>query len=366
MSPYSTLGAPRGLDDVLACERFVLFGAGGAAGEVERFLAAHGKSVIAFADNAAAKQGTTFRGKPVWAPSELGNRLGARDAIVIASAYQTEIASQLADTLGPAASRVFPFLSGMFAPQFGRQAVEPYTDELGRLRERLSDEESKTYLDALIAFRWTMDARRLRRNPRLTGFYAYDAPHLGPKPGDLIIDCGAYTGDTALLYLKRLDGNAQIVALEPVPANFSELIETIAREGLAGRITPLPLGAGETPSSAHIASDEDGADPRATLRKNAGGIEIRLETLDCLLSAGPRVGFIKIDVEGFEPAVLRGARRILGQDRPGLAVAAYHLPEHLWQLPQLIDELAPGYRLHLGHHPASVFECELFLGRADA
>ncbi len=350
-------GAPRGVEALARFKRAVLFGAGASAGEVEKILARYGIALAAFADNGAAKQGTIFRGAPVIAPAALASMIDGETAIVIASVYQVEIATQLRE-LGIPAEAVFPFVSPMFAGHFGAAAFAGADEALARLPARLADEASRAYVEALLAYRWTMDPLRLARNPRLKGFYDYEG--VGPFAGDHIVDVGAYDGDSAVAYLKRLGGEARVSALEPLPQNRAALETTIATHPFGGRIAAVPFGAGAAPMSAEIDSEDEGVDARATLRGKPGArAAIRIETLDRLFAEDP-VDFIKIDIEGHDPAALEGARTILNRDKPGLAIAAYHAPDHLWTIPALVDRLCPGYRIHVGHHPAAAYECELF------
>lgn len=356
---FAHAGEARGIDALKPFRRAILFGAGASAGEVEKVLDRYGIVIAAYADNSPAKQGTIFRGAPVFAPAELAAQMDGDTAIVIASVYQREIAEQLR-ALGLSGRQVFPFISPMFAGHFGREAFAGAEDALTRLGRRLADEESRAYLEALIAFRWTMDPGCLARNPRLQGFYHYDAPSVGPLAGDHIVDVGAFNGDSAVAYLERLDGNARVSALEPLPQNLLELDQTIATHRFGRAIAAIPFGAGDIPATAAIDSEDDAPDARATLRGKPGAsTTIRIETLDRLF-ARDRVDFIKIDIEGHDPSALSGARDILRRDHPGLAIAAYHAPDHLWAIPALLDRLCPGYRIHLGHHPAAAYECELF------
>lgn len=355
----SHLGAPRDITWLATFRHAILFGAGASAFETEKVLERFGIDVIAYADNSAAKQGTLFRHRPVIAPADIARLLDGATAVVITSVYQREIAEQLG-ALGVPAGLVFPFVSPMFADHFGRAAFIEADAAFDALPARLADDESRAYLAALTAYRWAMDPLSLRRNPRLAGFYDYRAPDLGPRPGDHIVDVGAYDGDSALAYLKRLDGKARVSALEPLPQNLAALQRTIDTHELGPQITPVPFGAGSEPATAELDSEDDAPDARATLRGKPGArAAIRIETLDRLF-AETRIDFIKIDIEGHDPAALEGARAVLNRDRPGLAVAAYHAPDHLWRIPALLDALCPGYRIYLGHHPAAAYECELF------
>jgi FkbM family methyltransferase len=355
---FSWPGQPRGVEALARFERAILFGAGASVGETEKVLARTGTRIMAFCDNSPAKQGTQFRGLPILAPDRLHEHLDGRTAIVISSVYQAEIAAQLAGLNIPA-EQIFPFVSPMFAGHFG---AEPFEDceGLHSLGQRLADEESRTYLDALISFRWTMMPIHLKRNRKLTGFYAYNDEALGPRAGDHIVDVGAFDGDSAISYLTRLGGLGRVSALEPLPQNLAALEQTIATHEFGRSIAAIPFGAGAAPSTGELESEDGLTDARATLRGKQGTSSIiRIETIDRLF-ASDRVDFIKIDIEGHDPAALEGARTVLNRDKPGLAIAAYHAPDHLWRIPALIDELCPGYRMFLGHHPAAAYECELF------
>jgi FkbM family methyltransferase len=366
MIDLSSFGPPRTFDTLLAYPRIAVFGASPAAAEVETLLADYGRRVEAYFDNSAAKQGTSFRGRKVEPAAAARSFANAGGAIVIAAAYQVEIATQLVFELGVAREPVFPFVSRMFAGHFGRTAIEPHLTRIHRLLGRVEDEASRHYIEALIRFRWTMSPLDLRRNPRLTGFYHYDAPALGPKPGSHIVDCGAYTGDTAECFLKRLDGDATVTAIEPLSQNFAALEQWIDRSGMQQRVHRVRAALGAIPGLATIDAGSDAHDPRARIGQSAGEIT-PVETLDRLFAGRYRdVHFIKIDIEGFEIDALDGARTLIREAAPGLAIAAYHKPAHLWEIPEWLDAARPGYRLYVGHHPSAPYECELFCVAGDA
>ncbi len=74
-----------------------------------------------------------------------------------------------------------------------------------------------------------------------------------------------------------------------------------------------------------------------------------------------RPNLIKMDIEGAEYDALLGARNLIRTNTPGLAISLYHKPEHLWQLPLLIEELAPGkYRFFMRLHAFNDFELVLY------
>lgn len=365
-----SLGPPRSIEDLLAFRKFLLFGASAGALEVESFLLARGKTIVGFLDNAPQKRGTLFRGRPVSPPSDLDSILDKDTAIIISSAYQVEIAEQLIMDLAVDPACIFPFVSEMFHKHFGAAAIEDHINAIEQLFDLVADQESRDYIEDLIRFRWTMDPRNLKRNPCLVGFYEYQSTNgsashrVGPFPGDRIIDCGAFNGDTARAFLHRLDQDCEIIAIEPVTTNYDALAKWIDEERLDAKVTPLKLGVGATRSTMTIEVAPDAEDPRATLtlsKNERRTEEVSIESIDGIVNgAQNKIDYVKIDIEGFEPEALRGAANVLNRDRPDLAIAGYHKAEHLWELPQLIANIEPSYRFFVGHHPAAPYECEFF------
>jgi hypothetical protein len=70
---------------------------------------------------------------------------------------------------------------------------------------------------------------------------------------------------------------------------------------------------------------------------------------------------MKFDIEGGEAAAVRGASGVIRRSRPALAIAVYHRPDDLWQLPRLVDDLVPGSRFYLRLHGHHGFELVLYV-----
>jgi len=71
----------------------------------------------------------------------------------------------------------------------------------------------------------------------------------------------------------------------------------------------------------------------------------------------------KTDIEGAEYDALLGARHIIETNTPGLAISLYHhhRPEHLWQLPILVEGIAPGkYKFYMQSHAMNDFDLVLY------
>ena len=68
---------------------------------------------------------------------------------------------------------------------------------------------------------------------------------------------------------------------------------------------------------------------------------MRCLTLDHIVWEEPDL--IKLDVEGFEECALRGAKRLMTEFAPSLAVSLYHRTEDVFELPLMIKNFSPEY-----------------------
>jgi hypothetical protein len=82
---------------------------------------------------------------------------------------------------------------------------------------------------------------------------------------------------------------------------------------------------------------------------------VDVDTLDNIL-AGVRPTIIKIDIEGLELDALKGGKHVIFNSRPILAVALYHKPNDIWQIPAYIHFLAPEYKIYLRRYAEECWE----------
>lgn len=171
------------------------------------------------------------------------------------------------------------------------------------------------------------------------------------RPGDTVVDVGANIGEWTLQMADAVGLSGRVIAIEPIP----HLAEALQKSALANNMRHVSI-------AAVALSEGEGQAEFSVERANTGGsrlgryardkdefdtITVRVETLDALIarSGVGRVDFIKVDVEGFELEVLRGARATLAKHRPPMYLELG--AEDLAKRPQLVallrDEL--DYRL---------------------
>ena len=349
----------RNISDLLDLPRFIVCGANSGGDQVHDWLRDQGKQILAFTDDNQRLQGSSRRGLSVLNPADAVARSDAVTGFAIGTIRQRETAELLTKDFAIPAARVFPFVNPMFSSHFSAGALNNFLREREAIRRALEDESSQAYFDRVSTFYTTMDPTVLWPNTSCRSHYGYAAEGAEPTPGAVVVDCGAFTGDTIPYFLEATGGDCHVYAIEAFSSNYSRLTETISALGANKQITPLHMAVGAEPGELSIVGDtgyaDGGAGVAASGRQDSE--RVRCETLDDLFADGSkgRISYIKIDVEGADLDVLRGGARLLRETRPVVAVAAYHTPEHLWQIPRfLLDTLGP-CRLYAGHDPAWVF-----------
>ena len=141
--------------------------------------------------------------------------------------------------------------------------------------------------------------------------------------GDLIVDCGANIGNHSIFLAGAAE--ATVIALEPFRHCFDILDRNIALNDLDGRVLPMPLACGAKCGTGRIIPGEPAnlGQTRVSTAAKDRGVEVEIIPLDDLKLPAP-VRMLKIDVEGMEAEVLRGASRILKEDGPIIYAEAFN------------------------------------------
>jgi len=137
------------------------------------------------------------------------------------------------------------------------------------------------------------------------------------KPDGIILDVGANIGITALL-MAQAAPECEVVAFEPSPENAAFFRENLSAEQ---RVRLVASGvaeeAGELRFLVHAGANCHAVSEDYLFAETGSFTSVPVVTLDDEFPTGD-VSFIKIDVEGFEPHVLAGARNLIARCRPWL------------------------------------------------
>lgn len=225
-------------------------------------------------------------------------------------------------------------------------------DGLRRTHARLADHTSRHCFELLVAF-------RLGLNDAYASFTHSDAQYfndltLSHLQSDDVsyLDGGAYNGDSFMQLLAHRPVTKAWL-FEPDKVNFDKLCQIVRQRRLPGLCLPLALANDYRLLRFNSGLGESG---NIDLQGDQG---IATVAIDDFL-AGTQLDFLKLDVEGSEVAALRGAAQTLRDSRPVLALSAYHRPEDLWVIPDLLSELCVGYRLYMRQHTHNSFDLVIY------
>lgn len=339
----------------------VLMGAGGLGRMALAGLRRHGVEPLAFADNAASNQRNDIEGIPVLSPEAAAREFRRRAAFVVTiwganRPHRFAHSRMQLQQLGCDVVCPFPPLFWKYAETFLPYYLQDLPSKLVEARTDIShafdlweDDASRSEYLAQLRLRLSADFDGLSHPVAHPQYFPDDLYDW--RDDEWIVDGGAYDGDT-IRAVSRLYGGrfAHLLAIEPDPGNFARLEATIA---------DLPPEARLKVDSRHLALASDHTtlylDPTGTASSTTtttaseDSATVSAVPLDALLGAN-RPSVIKLDIEGFEPDALQGARRTIEQHAPILAICVYHRQDHLWSIPLMLREWRDDYAFFLRPH----------------
>lgn len=324
----------------------VLFGAGRWGTRAARSLRARGWRIAFHADSNAAMHGGTIDGVGIIAPEQIGTH--CRNPLVLIAAMQTDGIERRLQAMD---------LDYLFVERDGNLGCLPANNllrsrgDVDEVYRRLDDGQSqRTYVEVLKARLFQDVSFGLAGNlftSQIASSPQYFLPDLDWRDEERYVDCGAYDGDSIVAFhrFRITRGEAPPVALgfEADAGNCARARATLAHYGLADcRVVHACVGA-----------RSERVQARDLHNCNTAAADDEVETVrldDALANFEP--SYIKMDIEGFEAEALEGARGIVRQVEPKLAICIYHDTEDLYRLPLIASEMQPGFRFAIRHHHA--------------
>lgn len=283
-------------------------------------------------------------------------------AIVISALFnQYEIAEFLVNQCAVQEEDLFSYTHGEYEKWvYNPKLIYEHEKDIRICLDMVEDEASKEYYFNSVNARIQRNPLLLKpnTNAKRTGEYG-DIVRL--EKGDAIIDCGAYTGDTAHFYMDHLDGDCTIYAVEPFQDNFLNLCNRIRENGWEEKVIPYNYALGLEHEEKEIHYNDGDFEMAINLSKAEGHKvqKVVVESLD-ILFAGKKVDYIKMDIEGAEADAIRGAKTLIRENRPKLMISAYHKVSDLWEIPVIIKEICSDYKIYVGHAPGVSTEIEFY------
>ncbi len=330
-------------------KKIVMYGMGNGADKIISICERYGIEISDFFASDGFVRGHSFHGKTVLSYSEVKAKYGAENIIVLLS-----FASSLPDVL----DNVYRIATEceLYAPDvpvcgttlFDKNLYEENREKIESVSSILADEESRAVYQSVINYKLSGDVSYIKNTH--SDFDEVYQSLLKAENFEYIADLGAYNGDT-VREIKPFAKNLKTVyAFEPDRRNNKKLSE-YAESEKDFEVKPYKLAAWD---KNEILVFDGSGNRNSTLMtgdslptsKAAKTVEAEADSLDNIL-CGNRVDYIKYDVEGAEREALAGSQRTIETYRPTLLISLYHRSEDIYELPLMIHEKYPDYKLYI-------------------
>ncbi len=320
----------------------LLYGMGLGADKIISVCERKGIGIADFFASDGFVRGHSFHGKVVLSYSEAKKKYG--DFIVLLSfASRLPEVIRLISDIASETELYAPDVPVSGEELFDMEYYLENREKFQLARELFADEISKNVFDDVINYKLTGDIKYLFNNTT-------DADTVYKE----LLDCekykncgdlGAYNGDSVREFIKYFPNVERIISFEPDTKNFAKL-KKYAEEN-CHEISEAYNYAAWDKSEMQIFNRQSSRNSGIGGKSHTGKlVEIQCESLDRVLD-GRDLDYIKYDVEGAEKQALIGSREVIKRCKPHLLVSAYHRSSDLFELPMLIRELNPEYKLYL-------------------
>lgn len=221
------------------------------------------------------------------------------------------------------------------------------------LYNNLCDNRSKAVLNSIVSYWFDFDLNKFRKaNEYLFKDY-YDLDIIPYKDDYVLVDCGAYIGDSIVDFVEVFGKYKHIYSFEMSPSIFEDMRNNLS---VLSDVSCINKAVGKEKGYINV-SDTDGAGNSVG---KAGDILVEITSIDEEIKE--HIDMIKFDIEGAEQDALIGAKRHIIEEKPILMVSSYHRPADIFEIPLLINSIRDDYKFYMRlNNAGSIWPCDYIL-----
>ncbi len=378
-------------------ESLVLYGTGNLGRDMLNALRNHGINPIACCDSNPDRAGGTYYGLPIISLHTLMNAYSKCPVLVASQTYAADIKKNLIshgfnknNILWPAdfdmATALFFTPTNQITIYRGKskddwdEFIVNNKEKIDKAYSLFEDDKSKQVFIEKIAAMVNYEnigafVNYIKRNSEpvkdfglicfkpygAENFYYFTNDVFQLEDDEIYVDVGAHDGDSVMEFVDACRREKKIykkiIAFEPDPGYHKQLLDYA---GSIRNIQCVDYGIWSKEATFRFKSSQDGIVDGSSGICSEGDIEIKTISLDKFLS-GERVTLIKMDPPGnIIKDAIEGAKDTIRRYRPKLILGAYHSPEAIFEIPLLIHDVDPSYRLFLRHNSWGIGETDLY------
>lgn len=296
-------------------------------------------------DNNPQRWGKLFKGRVCLSPEQI---TAMDDIVVVIMIGEWRPVYKQLTEMGIECYPMDWYAMNVYDPHYSDEWFENNRNVIIDSVDLFDDEQSKDiYVEAICNRIAPPLATKIFNELKIPGEY-FSSGVFSMRPNEYMVDAGAYKGDSIDELLKATDGQfGAIYSFELDSAIFRELEKTadkydrtkihLINAGVSDEITIMEYG--------YVQGEEKHKE--------------QITTIDHELT-GKKVTFIKMDVETFELKALQGTKGVITEQKPRLAISAYHYLSDLWEVPRAIKDMVPEYQIYLRHHAPTVWDTDCY------
>ena len=177
-----------------------------------------------------------------------------------------------------------------------------------------------------------------------------------------IIDAGAFVGDSSIPL--SILTSKEVHAFEPFNNSYGELVENIEMNNIKN-IVPVNASLSNQTGKENLylsGNNYQGITSDASIRRYDEVLTVNTITVDEYVEKNNlNLGFIKVDVEGGEQNLIKGAINTIKSQKPILLLSIYHTPDDFFGIKSMIDDLDLGYSFKISKERPWAFLADTIL-----
>lgn len=235
-------------------------------------------------------------------------------------------------------------------------SLKEHMEDYNWLYHKLKDYRSKKLLYGILNNWYNFDMKTDKRAIEKNYDQYWDLDIINPTPEEVIVDIGAYIGDSILSYIDNygVTNYNKIYAYEITPESIEVLKNNtryypniiIRKKAVLDTNKKVFMNISTESTSANQITDE--------------GEEI-IEAVNIDEDIEENISLIKMDIEGSETKALIGCQNHIKKESPKLLISVYHNYEDLWKIPRMIEDLNNKYDFYLRCYGTEIFPTEIIL-----
>ena len=235
------------------------------------------------------------------------------------------------------------------------KALKENYKEYQKLYESLEDYRSKLVLLATINNWYNYDFKTLSKVIENTYDDYFDLDLIKPNKEEVLVDLGAYIGDTAISFTQNYGDNYKKIYCFEISPETIEYLK--ANTASIPNLEIIEKGVSDKKGEDYLKINPSGIS--ANTLSEEGEIKVQITTLDDEIKE--KITIIKSDIEGMEQKALQGAQNHIKTSHPKLLISIYHSNEDIWQIPKMIKEMDNTYKFYLRYHGGPIYPTEITL-----